>query len=259
MTIPLVDIHCHLLAGLDDGPRTQEDALEMCRIAWSDGIHLSAALAHQNERWSTVTPQVIRDGVDRLVRALRESDCPLTVFPSSEVTVHPEIEDSWSEGALLSIADRGGYLLAEMPHGLFVDMRGIVKGFREAGVRIVLAHPERQPEFLHDAGRIEQLIEAGCLVQVSSGSVTEPKTDQDMRALRSWFKRGVVHLIGSDGHSPRRRRPRMADAYREIIRWAGPHVADRVCSTNAAAVVHGLPLRVPPPERKRKSWFARLW
>src|SRR5438477_7331136 len=115
--IPLVDMHCHLLAGVDDGPRTDEEALEMCRIGWDEGIRLSAALAHQNERWKQVTPQLIRDQARRLVRALAQADIPLCIFPCAEVTVHPEIEESWRRGDLLSIADRGQYLLIEMPRG----------------------------------------------------------------------------------------------------------------------------------------------
>src|SRR5881227_622372 len=101
--IPLVDLHCHLLAGVDDGPRTEEEALEMCRIACDEGICLSSALAHQNEDWSAVTPQVIREHAQQLTAALRAADIHLAVFPSAEVMVHPEIEASWRRGDLLSV------------------------------------------------------------------------------------------------------------------------------------------------------------
>jgi protein-tyrosine phosphatase len=257
--IPLVDMHCHLLAGVDDGPRTEEEALEMCRIAWDEGIRLSVALAHQNERWKDVTPELIRERTRQLSRALVQAGVSLSVFPCAEVMVDPEIEASWERGDLLSIADRGQYLLIEMPRGLFVDLREIIQALRQKGVRPILAHPEQQPELLHDAGRIEQFIQAGCLVQVSSGNVTDPRARADGRALRDWFRRGIVHVLGSDGHSPRRRRPRMAEAYRQIIEWAGVSVADRVCSTNGTAIMHGLPLSIPEPEPRRTRWFSRLW
>jgi protein-tyrosine phosphatase len=257
--IPLVDIHCHLLAGLDDGPRTEAEALEMCRQIWAEGVHLCAALAHQNAQYAAVTPDRIREQTRRLAKALLEADVPLAVFPCAEVMVHPDIEVSWRRGELLSVADRSPYLLVELPHGLFVDLHGIVTDLRNAGVRPILAHPERQPELLHDPGRIEGLIASGCLVQVSSGSVTDPPTRQDARALRDWFRRGVVHVMGSDGHSPRRRRPRMAQAYRQVADWAGASVADRVFSTNATAVVHGLPLRVPSPQSRQVRWFTPFW
>jgi protein-tyrosine phosphatase len=257
--IPLVDMHVHLLAGLDDGPATEADALEMCRQAYADGIRAAAATAHQNERWGGVTPGRIRRACVRLRELLREAAVDLTVFPCAEVMVAPQTEAAWREGRLLSVADRGEYLLLELPPGLFLDLRETAAALARAGVRPILAHPERHPEFLDEPGALEGLVRAGCLVQVSSGSVTAPRSRRDGRALKDWFRRGLVHLLGSDGHSPQRRQPRMADAYRQIASWAGSCVADRVCSTNALAVCHGLPLRVPGPAPRPRRWLRWLW
>ncbi len=253
--IPLVDIHCHLLAGLDDGPRSDDDALAMCRIACAEGVGLAAATAHQNEHWPAVTPGRIRHAVDRLAHLLTDAGIPLTVFPCAEIVAHPDLDLSWRNGAVLSVADRHQYLLVEMPTGLFVDLRGTFQRLEQAGVQPILAHPERCPELLHEEGLIEQLIQAGCLVQVSAASLTDPPNRHDSKALKSWLQRGIVHLLGSDGHSPTWRPPRLADAYRRIIRWAGRNTADRVCSTNGMAVLYGLPLRVAPPEPKRTRWI----
>jgi protein-tyrosine phosphatase len=258
--IPYADLHCHLLAGLDDGPRTPADALAMCRLAYEEGTRLVAATAHQNEHWGDVTPDRIRRAVAQLAQALREAGVSLSVFPCAEVMAHPDIEASWRKGDVLSVADRGQYLLLEMPDGQFVDLRATVGRLRGAGIHPILAHPERHAELLHDAGRIEELIAAGCLVQVSSGSLSDPRTRRDERALRDWVKRGVVHLLGSDGHSPRRRPPRMSAAYRRLAHWAGSPTADRICSTNGTAVLHGLPLRIPAPAPRRAAWWLpQLW
>lgn len=257
--IPLVDMHVHLLAGLDDGPRTPEDALAMCEAMVGEGVRMSVALAHQNEAYPDVTPERIRASVRELVQRLHERNIGLTVFPCAEVMFHPDLEGAWKKQAHLSVADRNEYLLVEMPHGLFVDVRYIAKSMAELGVRLILAHPERHAELLHEPGRIEELIQLGCLVQVSSGSITQPANRQDARALKSWLKRGVVHLIGSDGHSLRRRPPRLAGAYEQIVRWAGSAVADRVCSTNGLAILNGLPLRVPAPKPVARRWFSSLW
>ncbi|MBY0525332.1 MAG: protein tyrosine phosphatase [Gemmataceae bacterium] len=257
--IPLVDMHCHLLAGLDDGPRSQADAVQMCKDMVAEGVQMAAALAHQNEHYPDVTPERIRTAVRELTGALAEAEVPLTVFPTAEVMANPDIEGMWRQGALLSVADRKKYLLVEMPHGLFVDLCHTVTQFRQEGVSVILAHPERSAELLHDEGRIEQLVRLGCLVQVSSGSVTKPRDRRDASALKSWFRRGIVHLLGSDGHSPNRRPPRMAAAYRQIVTWAGNAVADRVGSTNGLAVLHGLPFHAPEPQPRRMRWLARFW
>lgn len=257
--IPLIDMHVHLLAGLDDGPRTDEAALEMCRMSYAEGVRMAAATAHQNEQYPDVTPDLVRTATTKLVRGLHQNGIKLTACPNAEVMAHPDMVASWRNGQLLSVADRGQYMLVEMPHGLFVDLRDIVRQLRELGVRPILAHPERQGELLHDSGLIEQLIHLGCLVQVSSASITAPREHRDEQAIRKWLKRGIVHLLGSDGHTVHRRPPRMAEAYERIIRWAGNAVADRVCSINGMAILQGLPFRVPDVQPRSRSWFSRFW
>ena len=257
--IPLVDIHCHLLAGLDDGPRTDEEALQMCRTAYEDGTRIIAAGAHQNEQWAENTPERIRQAARSLAERLRAHDIPLTTFPCAEVMVQPEIEVAWQQQQLMSVADRGQYLLIEMPHALYVDLRAIVGRLRQVGIRPILAHPERSPELLHGNGQIEELIHAGSLVQASAKSITHPRDRRDERALKDWFKRGIVHFLGSDGHSPNRRLPKMADAYHQIVHWAGAPVADRVASTNGMAIFQGLDLQIPEPLPRRTSWIPKLW
>lgn len=256
--IPLADIHCHLLAGLDDGPQTDDEALEMCRMAHADGTRLIAAGAHQNEDYPANTAARIRESAERLGRLLREHGIAISTFPSAEICLHPDMEAAWERGELLSVADRRQHLLVEMPHAAFVDIRELSERFRRRGVRLILAHPERNAELLHCEGAIEDVIRAGCLVQVSAQSVTRPKDRRDERALRRWLTSGLVHFLGSDGHSPRRRRPTMADAYQQIIQWAGTRVADRVCSTNGQAIAMGLPATESPPPSPRTSWLGRL-
>ncbi len=253
--IPLVDIHCHLLAGMDDGPKTLEDALGMCAMARAEGVGMMSATAHQNERWPAVTPERIRQATTELRQALTAAGNTMSVFPCAEVMAAPGTAAAWRAGTLLSVGDRGQYVLLEMPRGVFVDLRPTVRALRQAGVRVILAHPERERDFLHVPGLIEELVGDGCLVQVSSASVTEPRGPEDARALRDWFRRGLVHLIGSDGHSPRRRPPRLRAAYQQIGAWAGVAVADRVCSTHGMAVLHGLPLRVPEPAPRTRRWW----
>jgi protein-tyrosine phosphatase len=257
--IPLVDMHCHLLAGLDDGPRSEDEAVAMCRMAYDEGVRMVAATAHQNEAWNQVTPDRIRQATQRLAQMLRTAGIPLLVFPCAEVMVDVDLEASWEKGQFLSVADRREFLLLEMPHDLCVDLRATVRHLRQMGVRPILAHPERHDELLHERGRVEELIRAGCLVQVSSGSITDPPSARDRRALKSWFKRGIVHLLGSDGHSPTRRPPRLAAAYHQIARWIGAVAADRIGSTLGMAVLQGLPLRIPMPETTRMAWGLKFW
>ena len=254
--MPLVDIHCHLLANLDDGPESLEEAIAMCHVGWDDGIRSIAATAHFSSHWPEVSADSIRHATGQLKARLREIGLPLNIYPSAEVMVRPDLPDAWRRGELMGVADRKTYILIEFPPGVFFDLRETIRRLRDAGVIPILAHPERYAELLHDPGVIETLIQLGCLVQVTASSVTEPSSQYGFQALKRWVQRGVVHFIASDGHSEDGRRPTMSAAYRQVAAWAGPSVADRLCSLHGLAVLDGRPLRLAQPERRKHKWFS---
>jgi protein-tyrosine phosphatase len=255
--IPLVDTHCHLLAGLDDGPQSDDEALCMCEDALRDGIQMAAALAHQNPYYPEVTPHRIRTATQRLAAQLRAEEVALTVFPCAEIMFRTDLDVAWQQGELLSIGDHCQYVLLEMPHREFVDLREMAERLEPMGVRPVIAHAERYPELLHTPGLVEEWIEAGFVVQVSSPGIVNCRRRGDLRAVKKWFQRGIVHVLGSDGHHPDRRPPQMSAAYRQIVQWVGEPTADRICSTNGMALLQGLPLRIAPP--RPAGWLARFW
>ena len=255
--LPLVDIHCHLLPGLDDGPASWAEALAMCRIAWDDGTRAIAATAHQNENWPGVTPNSIRNATQQLAERLQAQGIPLAVYPCAEVMVGPEIETAWEHGQLLSMSDLGQHLLIEMPHGLVLDLRGLITNLIKMGVRPILAHPERHPELMHDNGIVDELILRGCLIQVSADSITQDRFPKMADALRAWARRGVIHLIGSDGHSPTQRLPGIGAAYGRLAEWVGFGIADRICSINGMAILEGLPLETPRPRAPKRRWLSK--
>ena len=255
----LVDMHVHLLAGLDDGPKTMEEALEMARLLCAEGAGHSVALAHQNDEYPLVTPERIRTAAGEFARALAAADIPLCTYATSEVMAHPDIVADWQAGKLMSVADRAQWMLVEFPHNLFIDLRPIVRDLRPLGVRVIVAHAERTPEMLHEPGVIEDLIQLGCLVQVSSGSLTKPGSARDDKKLREWFKRGIVHLLGSDGHSPRRRLPRLGQAAEMIQHLVGAAAADLICGTNGLSILRGVAPPIVLPQPPSRSWFSKLF
>jgi protein-tyrosine phosphatase len=256
--IPLVDPHCHILPGLDDGPRTLDEALAMCRLAWEDGIRVVAATSHMNECNPEVTPQRIRAAAEELRRETHAAGWPLTVFPNAEVMIRPELEKLWVRGELLGMAGGNCYLLIELPLGMYFDLRALVTALSELGVHPILAHPERHPDLLHKPAQMERLIRLGCLVQVSADSIAEPFGGPDARMLKRWVQGGLVHLVGSDAHSATRRPPRLAAAHRQVAQWTTTDVADRLCALNALMVLEGLPLKIPEPQLPRRRWFFGL-
>ena len=125
-------------------------------------------------------------------------------------------------------------------------------------MRLVIAHAERYPELLHDAGHTAGLLAAGCLIQVSAGALADPPSAADEKALKDWAKRGVIHVLGTDGHNLDRRPPRMRAGVQMFAKWAGPAAADRVAGIWGASLLQGGAVNPPPPTAPARSWFGRL-
>ncbi|AWM40090.1 Tyrosine-protein phosphatase YwqE [Gemmata obscuriglobus] len=254
----LVDTHVHLLAGLDDGPTDTSEALAMCRLLAEEGATHVTALAHQNESYPENTTTKLRLAATHLASQLKANGVPLAVHPTGEVALTPDLEADFRAGRLLSIGDHGQFLLVEMPPSGFVDVRPLAGALRRSGVRLVVAHAERYPELLHDPETVDDLAAAGCLIQVTAGALAEPPSGTVGRALRDWAKRGVIHLLGSDGHRMTRRRPHLRAGYEALARCAGRAAADRA-GIWGAAILQGLPVKVPAPAPRARSWYSELF
>lgn len=257
--LPLIDTHVHLLAGLDDGPANADEALAMARMLVAEGASSAAALAHQNDCYPNNDADRLRAATKALADQLQTAGIPLAVYPTGEVMLTADLVERLEAGTLLTVADRGQFLLVEMPHGAFVDVVPLAEALRPKGVRLIIAHAERYPELLHDDGLGERWIAAGCLIQFTAQRIAEPTRATDERAMKSWIRRGMVHLIGSDGHNLDWRPPRLKDGYDRIVEWTGPAVADRIANIWASAIMEGRPVNAAPPHHPPRSWFSKLF
>jgi protein-tyrosine phosphatase len=255
----LADTHVHLLAGLDDGPPTPEVALAMCRRLVGEGAAHATALAHQNPDFPANTADRLRAAAAGLTAMLAEKGVPLSVHPTGEIMLSPTTLDEWRAGRLLSVGDHRQRLLVEMPHGAFLDALPLAEALAPEGVGLVIAHAERYPELLDDPALTQKWIEAGCLIQVTARALAEPWDAHIEKSLNRWAKGGFIHLIGSGGHGIDRRRPELKAGYERLAKWVGRAHADRIAGEWGAAVLHGKPLKVPPPRPVGQTWFSRLF
>lgn len=254
----LADTHVHLLAGLDDGPENQDVAIAMCRRLVAEGASHATALAHQNEGYPENTPDRLIASAAVLATTLLVKKIPLTVYPTGEVMLSATTAADWKAGKLLSVANRGQWLLVEMPHDEFVDVLPIMEELKPLGMRLIIAHAERYPELLHDRAMAEQWIAAGCLIQVTARTIAEPWDDEMAKGIAAWATGGFIHVIGSDGHGIERRLPLLAEGYRRLAKLVGRTAAKRIGVEWGTAILRGDPIAVPPPHPPRRSWFTRL-
>ena len=256
--LPLADTHVHLLAGLDDGPRTDDEALAICKQLAADNVRSATALAHQNPSYPDNTPERIQTAAKELAARLLEKKIPLSVVPTGEVVLSDDLVARYQDRRLQSVGGAGKYLLVEMPHRVFLDPRPAALKLKQLGVRMIVAHAERYEPMLHDPQFTIDCIASGCLIQVTAEAFSD-FDERDSLALREWAERGMIHLLGTDAHRLDFRPPRMREGYRALQRWIGPAAAERIGSIWGGAVLQGLNVNPPPPKPRQKSWLNRLF
>ncbi|MGQ9574452.1 MAG: tyrosine-protein phosphatase [Thermoguttaceae bacterium] len=251
-----VDIHCHLLAGLDDGPADWQEAVAMAQVAAADGTAIVVATPHQLGSYAANTPGLIRKQTARLQRLLDRRGIPLRVLPGADVRVEPDLAARVREGRVLTLADQGRHLLLELPHEVYFPLEGLVEELKAAGLVAILSHPERNAAILRRPAVLCPLVEAGCLIQLTAGSLTGSFGPDVQRLAESLLRQKLVHLVAADGHGARTRPPVMRAAFQRVVRLAGLPTAMALFCDNPARIVAGRQLGTTCRRGRKAQWPA---
>jgi protein-tyrosine phosphatase len=254
--LPLViDLHTHILPGLDDGSQTLEESVEMARSAVADGICVVAATPHVRDDYPTRAAEMER-AVDDLREALANEGLRLDVRTGGEIALDRLGTLDSDELARFGLAGNSGYLLVEFPYyGWPLDIGMRVLELSERGITAILAHPERSAEVQAAPDRVRPLVEEGVLVQVTAASLDGRLGRATQRTAFRLLELGLVHLVASDAHAPDVRAVGMSAAVGAVrdatlARWLSVDVP--------AAIVANEPLLArPPSRRKRPGWLSR--
>ena len=262
MSVPdqltFVDIHCHMLPGLDDGADSWEESLAMAQLAVADGFSTVIVTPHQLGNYAENDGDTIRLQTRRFQEYLNANRVPLLVLPGADVRIEPDLVPKLRGGEVLSLADRRRYVLLELPHELYVPLDHLLGELNSAGMIGILSHPERNQGILGRPQLIEPLVDAGCLMQVTAGSLTGSFGPEIMRFSEWILSRGLVHFLATDAHGAKSRRPVLQRAFRRVEKLAGYDTAYDICCRNPARVVADLEIR---PRRRQPrgtgltSWF----
>ncbi len=213
----MIDIHCHLLPALDDGPATVEASLNMCRIACLDGIRKIVATPHINEKF---TPS-LTDIESGIAQIMKEAGGDIEVLPGSDVLLSPFTKELIGKEKVVPLNIKN-YLLIELPDTFSGEvMERELLSVQQKGFRVIVTHPERQEIFSYRMDFLENLVKKGCLVQVTSSSITGKFGRKVQGLTRTLFRKGLVHVIATDAHSDRYRKPKLSEAVDTAKRWIG--------------------------------------
>jgi len=241
----MVDLHCHLLPGIDDGAQHIEESVEMCRRAALDGCTAIVATPHQRtEPWD---PRDVA-ALGELRRGLQERiGTSLVLLPGAEVRIDSELLDELErlpESGLLPLAG-SRYLLLEFhraPSPAGIDPFDLLHELQVAGWRPIFAHPEFIPWLAVDPDLAAALVERGALFQLTAMSVTGDFGRRPQAVCETFLDRRLAHFVASDAHGPARRPPGLTRARQAIAERCGEELARRLVVDNPQAVIDDRPL-----------------
>jgi protein-tyrosine phosphatase len=255
----VIDLHCHILHGVDDGPATLEESMSMARVAAADGIETIVATPHVSYDYPT-DPGEVEGRVAELNAALTEAGVALSVVRGAEVAMTTLVE--LDRPALSSVAIAGGpYLLVEPPHGFVPDLlERLVFDLQVDGFRPVLAHVERCAGLGNKPDRVEQLAERGIVCSITAASATGHFGPHVRGVTRELLRRGLVHDVASDAHSAERRPPEITPARPAVEKDAAIEGAwEWLTHAVPAAIVAGEDLPAVPAERPVSRGPGAIW
>jgi protein-tyrosine phosphatase len=251
----VIDLHCHILPGIDDGAQSLSDSINMARKAVEQGIHaIVASPHHMNSRYEN-PKQLIIDRVEELNKKLMEENIDLKILPGQEVRVHGEMLEGYKAGEILPV-NHTPYVLVEFPSNhvpgysekLFYDLQ-------MNGLTPVIVHPERNQEIIERSDILYQLVEKGALTQVTAGSVCGDFGKKIKNFTMQLIEANLTHFIASDAHNISGRSFKMRDAFDVIEKKCGTNIV-YMFEENAALVIEGKSVYKEVPEQiKRKKLF----
>jgi len=232
----MIDLHCHILPALDDGPASIEDSLTMAKLAVADGITTIIATPHI--QGISPTADEIGKSVENLNRLLQQSGIALTIVPGAEVY-------AMTAPSLLTerTINDTSYVLIEFPlTHLPAEAGRVIFDLRVNGYRPIIAHPERIPNVIEHPELIEALLDDHVYVQITAASPTGRFGPGPQKCSRYLLEMGLVHFLGSDGHSSQFRKPLLSPGLAAIEKIIGHKNAMKLVTDNPAAVLKGCDL-----------------
>lgn len=243
----MIDLHCHMLPGIDDGAPDMATSLEMARIAVADGIHTVACTPHIYPGMYENTAAGIAQATEALKLAFQDAGIPLKLTYASDTHVVPNLVEKLQNGTSPTF-NGGRYFLLEPPHHVAPpNFEDFVFRVLAAGYVPIVTHPERLSWIEQDYAIFQRLAHKGAWMQLTSGSLT----GRFGSGARYWGERmldeGLVQILATDSHGVTRRPPLLAEGMEAAAKWVGQEEAQRMVSERPAAVLANVdPARVAP-------------
>ena len=252
-----VDLHCHCLPGLDDGPQNMEEALCLCKALVSQGITTVIATPHQLGRFDgCYDVDVIRCTTSHLNTALQEQGIPLDVLPGSEIRVDERICALLKQGHLLTMGDQGRFVLLELPYDLYLNLEPLLAQISELGLRAIIAHPERNKILALEPERIRTWADYDPIIQITGASLLGRFGPTIQQASFHFLDMPSAKLVATDAHDCASRGPCVLEAFDMIVRDRGKTLARQLFIEEPLALIGALNEQQTENVEERRAWLS---
>lgn len=251
----MIDIHCHILPDVDDGPETQEESLKMARAAVIEGIStIIATPHHKNGEYENTRDEIIRK-TRELNELLKKEQLPLHVLPGQETRINGGFIEDYEQGKLLPLNKETKYIFVELPFRnvpryteqlLFeIQLKGLVP---------IIVHPERNLAILERPEMLYHYVVKGALTQITAASIAGYFGSKIKKFTGQLIENNLVHFVASDAHNTTSRSFKMKEAYDVIEKNFGSAMVS-ILKENAELLVENKNICKEPPERIKKKRF----
>lgn len=223
----MIDMHCHVLPGVDDGSSNADETRELLQMAWNQGVKTIIATPHFSHHTDIGK---LKERLQLTKEIAKKIDPSYEIYLGQEILYFEEIVDWLDRKKALTLAASRYVLVEFQPGDKFIKLQRAVRELVIAGYLPVIAHVERY-QCLREAGRTSELIENGAYLQVNSSTVCGGFFDRDARWCRNEIAKGRIHFVASDMHDPKHRPPYMSGAYQKLKKY-GPALQRQLMGLN---------------------------
>ncbi len=232
----MIDIHSHILPGIDDGPDSLSQSLRIASHAHSQGVTTLFATPHQMDGVYQAKPLDILNKCSQLTTELEKNNIPVRIMPGSEIRLTHDTVSLYDQGRLMTLNNSGTHILLELPPMFIMEgVNHIIRKLAERGVVTIIAHPERNTSIMKNLNTISKLIYEGALMQITATSLMGGFGKRTMKICEQMLDKNAVSFIGSDIHPGRSYK--MRDAYNKTLKIAGRKTADTIFLKNPQEIV----------------------
>ena len=253
----MVDLHCHLLPGIDDGSKSMESSLRLACEATENGItHALLTPHHMNGHYVNHKQDVIRE-TQEFQEQIRKHNIPLTVFPGQEVRINGRLLEALDKNDILFADTAGKYMMLEFPDDDVPHYtKQMIFNLQQRGIIPIIVHPERNTKIMAKPDLIYQLLENGCLSQITASSYVGTFGKKVEKFTRQLIEAGQGYVFASDAHDLPGRKYEMQQAYEKLHREFGQKIVEQY-QENACLIINGerVPLNNLSKISKNRFWL----